>query len=171
LCNTLDAAACPNQQSLNNCMIGCDLAINLPDCTDAYNALFDCVGNATATCNASGQAELSGCATQQADALACIQTSAQSDPALSQTCGNYCTAAVAANCTAGPATVDDCSTACSLAGVALPNCKSLWDGYLRCADGKAVTCDANGNPTASGCQVDQLLFFLCASNAVPAAAP
>ena len=73
-------------------------------------------------------------------------------------CKDGCAQTVAANCANGP-TQSECESDCgSLESGA---CKSQFDALRACAASNPVTCDANGDPTITGCDAQESAFVNC----------
>ena len=83
-------------------------------------------------------------------------TGSGSDP-----CVPGCEATMAAACTIGPASQEECESDCrSFAG---GNCAEEYSALQSCSEGKAVTCSEQGVPTIEGCDSQQGAFVACLS--------
>ena len=71
------------------------------------------------------------------------------DGGSSATCEGTCPDVVAANCSAGPPTLNDCVSGCDT--IRNSNCATQLQAVLDCAVDSSYTCDASGNPVAVGC--------------------
>jgi hypothetical protein len=86
-------------------------------------------------------------------------SSSSDDTSTSDFCKQGCVATIAAKCSNGPADQATCESDCN--GLQTSACGSQYKAVQSCSQGKAVTCDASGNPTVSGCDSELLAFVAC----------
>lgn len=163
LCDQVEAAACANDDGGSDCRAQCRLVANQVECAQAYEALFDCTEGKQFTCNADDQATAAGCELQYGAAGLCLLASAP-DPELEAPCTSYCTDVAAAECMSAEP-LADCVYGCQSAGGLFPQCASLWRGYLTCAETATISCNAEGDAVAEGCEPEFLIFTACALEA------
>src|SRR4051812_16955246 len=71
-------------------------------------------------------------------------------------CHDGCVATVAANCASGPADQATCESDCHT--LESSACKEAYEALQSCAEGKDVTCSAQGVPTVAACSNEQAAF-------------
>ncbi|HEY5955428.1 MAG TPA: hypothetical protein VIV60_02695, partial [Polyangiaceae bacterium] len=57
-------------------------------------------------------------------------------------------------------------TACGMAGMVVASCQAAFLGYMSCAVGSGVTCDANGQVDSTICTGEQFLYTGCLLSAL-----
>lgn len=160
MCDQVEGAACANDDGGSDCRAQCRLAANQVECAQAYETLFDCTEGKQFTCDAEEQATAAGCELQYGAAGLCLLASAP-DPELEAPCTSYCTDVAAAECISAEP-LADCVYGCQSAGGLFPQCASLWRGYLTCAETATISCNAEGDAVAEGCEPEFLIFTACA---------
>lgn len=74
-------------------------------------------------------------------------------------CATVCAAVVAASCSAGPPTVNDCVTFCEQVNAS--NCPE-WGGYADCiGSSPTLGCNAEGSPSVAGCEAQEECMQPC----------
>src|SRR5262249_12903753 len=137
LCAKEASAMCPNQGTIENCVLGCRLILNKPGCTDSANALFTCEKTSPAGCDDQGKATLTGCGIEQLKAATCFLQSA-TDPTLKGPCTSYCANVAAAKCPNDD--VAGCALSCPVVGNFIAGCNDFWKSYVTCASSAMLTC-------------------------------
>lgn len=159
LCMSKAEAECPNDPTVSECVMGCALLVQQPECVQAFDGLFDCMEGETFTCDDAGESTVTGCDAQAALAAFCFLGSVP-DPALQAPCERYCADAQTAQCP-NAESESDCVFGCQSAGSVVPNCSPAWMTYIECSDGAMYTCGDDGRPVAAGCEPDLLRFVAC----------
>ncbi len=158
LCLKEAAANCPNQDTLNNCVIGCRLILNNSNCTQATDSLFACEKTSTVSCDAQGKATLTNCGLEQLAAATCFLVNAQ-DPTLKPACTTYCANVAATNCpNDDPA---GCATGCPVVGNFIPACNVYWKAYVTCASTATLVCGQDGKAGAPACALQFAAYAIC----------
>jgi hypothetical protein len=157
-CGREAAAMCPNDAP-EDCTNGCELIARLTECRSTSEAFFACAETAMVTCDADGEATVTGCEVQQAAAAVCV-LDALADPAFAEPCAAYCAQTATAMCENEPP-ASECTLGCQVAPGLVPACASLYSTYLDCASTAEYTCSAEGEATSSGCASQALGFFGC----------
>jgi len=166
LCAKEASAACPNQGSAADCVIGCRLLLNNPSCAQQTSALFACEPTSAVSCDSTGKATLDGCPLQQLDSAACFLQNAM-DPTLAAPCATYCAEVAAAKCPQDAG--GDCQQGCQLLGGVAPGCDADWKAYVTCANGAMFTCGADGKASAPACFLQEIVYAACVlGGALPA---
>jgi hypothetical protein len=81
--------------------------------------------------------------------------------AKSDACHDGCVATVAANCANGPADQAACESDCHT--LESSACNEAYKALQTCAEGKDVTCSAQGLPSVTACSSEQAAFVMCLS--------
>jgi hypothetical protein len=158
LCAKEATANCPNEGTLNDCILGCRLILNNPNCVNAATTLFACEKTSTVTCDAKGKASLTSCGAEELSAAACFLTNA-SDPTLKPICTSYCAGVAAAKCPNDD--LAGCATGCPVVGNFVPACNQYWKGYVTCASTAMFTCGNDGKAGAPSCALEAAQYALC----------
>ena len=77
----------------------------------------------------------------------------------SDACHDGCVATLAAACDNGPATQAECESDCQL--LESGSCASEYAALQSCAEGKSISCNAQGLPTVSACSNETAAFVGC----------
>jgi hypothetical protein len=163
LCLKEAAAKCPNQGTVENCVVGCRLILNNPACSAQSNALFACEKTSTASCDAQGKATLAGCAVEQLNAASCFLQSAN-DPTLKSPCATYCSGVASAKCPNDD--IAGCPSGCQVVGNFIPACNHFWKAYVSCASTAMFTCGMDGKAGAPSCGLEFAAYALCTISGV-----
>jgi hypothetical protein len=159
LCAKEATAMCPNQGSIESCVVGCRLLLNNPSCAMQAQSLFACEQASPVSCDSSGKATLDACGVQTLVSAACFLQS-DTDPTLQGPCTKYCAESAAAACPG-----DDpsgCQAGCQVVGNLIPACDTLWTGYITCAAGGAsLSCGNDGKAWAPACTVQAIEYLAC----------
>jgi hypothetical protein len=158
LCTKEATANCPNQGTVENCVIGCRLLLNNPNCTVQTATLFACEKDSPASCNAEGKATLSGCPVEQLSSAVCFLQNAK-DPTLKGPCTTYCAAVAATQCPNDD--VAGCQAGCQVIGNFIPACNDYWKSYVTCASTATLTCGMDGKAGAPACVLEFGTYALC----------
>jgi hypothetical protein len=158
LCVKEATANCPNQDPLNNCIVGCRRILNNPNCTRATDNLFACEKDSAVSCDAQGKATLTNCGLEQLAAATCFLVNAQ-DPTLKPACTTYCANVAAANCPNDDAA--GCAIGCPVVGNFIPACNMYWKEYVTCASTATLVCGQDGKAGAPACALQFLAYALC----------
>jgi hypothetical protein len=158
LCTKEATANCPNQGTLNSCIVGCRVLLNNPNCAAATTNLINCESTSTVSCDSNGKATLDACGSQTLLSAACFLQNAI-DPTLQAPCASYCGKVAAANC---PNDMPSgCQSGCQVFGGLFPACEVAWKSYVTCANQNPVTCGSDGKASAQACALQALTFFAC----------
>jgi hypothetical protein len=95
---------------------------------------------------------LLGCSSGDDDAAA---SSAGDD------CKTGCVATIAAHCSNGPTTQADCEQTCQALDTG--SCAAEYKALQACAQGKPISCSAQGLPSVAACSTEQNAFVACVS--------
>src|SRR5580704_7679064 len=159
LCAREATAMCPNQGSIESCVVGCRLLLNNPSCAMQAQSLFACEQTSPVSCDSSGKATLAACGVETLVSAACFLQS-DTDPTLQGPCTKYCAESAAADCPG-----DDpsgCQAGCQVVGNLIPACDSLWTGYVTCAAGSAsLSCGSDGKASAPACALQAIEYLAC----------
>jgi len=166
-CNSLcakDATAnCPNQGTVEDCVLGCRLFLNNPSCEAQTTALFACEKSSPASCDAAGKATLTQCPIEQLSAVTCFLQNAR-DPSLKDSCMTYCANVAAAHCSSDD--IAGCPTSCQVVGNFIPACNAYWKRYVECSLTSTFACGPDGKAGASACGVELAQYALCTLSGV-----
>ena len=166
-CNSLcakDATAnCPNQGTVEDCVLGCRLFLNNPSCGAQTTALFACEKSSPASCDAAGKATLTQCPIEQLSAVTCFLQNAR-DPSLKDSCMTYCANVAAAHCSSDD--IAGCPTSCQVVGNFIPACNAYWKRYIDCSLTSTFACGSDGKAVASACGVELAQYALCTLSGV-----
>ena len=132
------------------------------DCEDELLSALECIEDADATCNDSGEAEFEGCTVVTLAWWACILSEAPDDD-LVEPCEARCAAVQQADCPGDDESMDNCILGCSAVGTVLPECKSDWQSLLECGEGEEFVCNDDGNaePPSDVCGEETLRTVIC----------
>lgn len=170
-CPLLVDADCDNSPpTIESCEAACAARAG-PTCEDENQVWIDCLGPnpGSLSCSAEGHPVLSACEEAYSILLGCT-------PPL-EICSAACPDAVAASCTGGPTTLDECRENCN--DWATGPCVAELDAALTCAvSAVSVACDSStGEAYPTGClaETEALLgcmetFDLCRTSCVDAVA-
>jgi hypothetical protein len=75
------------------------------------------------------------------------------------TCDTGCTLTIAAQCPHGPDTQEACVSTCE--GLSTGACGAEYAAFQTCADGKPISCNADGIPAVAACSDEQAAFIAC----------
>ena len=157
LCSQADACAADSEAA---CLSRCGaLASNPSECQPRYEAFSECMQTAEFGCNDEGLVSVVGCEGTAAAALACT-AGIEPDSDLVEPCEDYCTEANAADCENSEG-VASCVSWCTIFGAGAFPCAEEWNTVLRCSEGAAFECDANGNVVPRGCELQVIGFAAC----------
>jgi hypothetical protein len=76
-------------------------------------------------------------------------------------CERGCALVVAAGCANGPDNMAVCVSDCEMLRTGA--CGVEYEAFLTCADGEAISCDAEGRPNVAACMTEQATFVACLS--------
>lgn len=159
LCDLNATAMCPNE-TMEDCLNGCNVGILFEPCAALWDPVFACVDTTTnVQCDDDGEATLPDCVAPYVEVLSCILTDGMNDD-LDPACTANCTAATAAACPNGD-TQADCESECGILASAFPVCAGPMETYLTCSAGSTQSCDADGEPFPDDCDSPYLLFLNC----------
>lgn len=166
-CERVDEAGCENQETLEQCLEGCEVTTRIVECEDELIGVFECSETAEATCNDSGVAEFTGCGVSNLAFLTCIVTEGP-DEELLEPCEARCAAVAAADCPNDAESEEDCILGCTVIGTILPECKSDWQALMACGEGEEFVCNDEGQAQAPSdvCGVEQLRALACVLGSV-----
>jgi hypothetical protein len=162
LCQALaDGRDCGlNDSDVEPCSCQCENDLR-PLCSDEIDAFVSCAGADSLVC-VDGFPTASGCETQSQELDLCTERAAnrlcaEEIPA----CRDFCDAAVAARCDAGPAALSTCLCGCEdkLAG----GCPTEWDSLVACAGTSfEASCDPGGDVVVEGaCGAEWSALAVC----------
>jgi hypothetical protein len=80
-------------------------------------------------------------------------------PGEGDACEVGCAATLAADCSNGPATQAKCVSDCHM--LEAGSCGGEYATFQACADGKPITCSAQGQPIVAACSDPQTAFVAC----------
>jgi hypothetical protein len=161
LCESLaDGTDCGlNDSDVELCRCQCESDLQ-PLCTEEIEAFVSCAGNSVVCVD--GFPAASGCDSESQALDVCTERAAnrlcaEEIPA----CRDFCDAAVASHCDAGPVALSDCLCGCEdkLAG----GCPTEWDALALCAGTSFETsCDQSGEVLVQGsCSAEWAALALC----------
>jgi hypothetical protein len=159
LCEREAEADCENETTTEKCVEDCRVGILFEECSEQWDALFECAGDAEVECNSAGEATFVGCNGQAAATYACVLGDGL-DPAFQEPCSDYCAANTATECDNTPAAAD-CTSTCVIIASAFPVCDPDFSDFIECGADAEYTCNAEGEPEASECAGNYLLFLGC----------
>jgi len=160
LCEKEAAAMCSNETTFEKCVEDCNVGILLEPCADLWDPVNECVeATETVGCSAEGQAILPDCIPPYIEYVECVSTAITTGP-LGPECSEHCTSATAAACPNGE-TMDDCVRSCRIIIATFPVCADTFAPYLACGAAAEQTCDADGEPVATGCAGSFGTFLDC----------
>jgi hypothetical protein len=159
LCEREAEADCENETTTEKCVEDCRIGILFEECSEQWDALFECAADAEVECNSSGEATFVGCNGQATATYACVLGDGL-DPAFTEPCSDYCAASTATECDNTPA-ASDCTSTCVIIASAFPVCDPDFSDFIECAADAEYTCNAGGEPEAPECAGEYLLFLGC----------
>ena len=74
-------------------------------------------------------------------------------------CQVGCQGTLAAKCSNGPKDQPSCESACN--DLASGKCGGEYATFQACAEGKAISCSADGQPIVAACSDEQAAFVVC----------
>jgi hypothetical protein len=77
-------------------------------------------------------------------------------------CHSGCVATLAAACSNGPTDQASCESSCH--ELETGKCGGEYATFQSCAEGKAITCGAQGMPVVAACSDEQAAFIACLNN-------
>lgn len=77
----------------------------------------------------------------------------------SDACQVGCVATLSADCSNGPATQATCVSDCHMLEAGA--CGGEYASFQACADGKPISCSAQGQPVVTACSDEQTAFIAC----------
>ncbi len=81
------------------------------------------------------------------------------NPSVGGICEQGCVATLAADCANGPSSQSTCVNDCQ--SLMNGSCGALYRALQTCAEGKAITCSAQGQPVILACATEQDAFVSC----------
>jgi hypothetical protein len=158
LCAKDETANCPNQGTVQDCILGCRLFFNNPSCGAQTTALFACEKTSSASCDGAEKATLTQCPIEQLSAVTCFLQNAR-DPSLKDSCMTYCANVSAAHCPSDD--IAGCPTSCQVVGNFIPACNAYWKQYVDCSLTSTFVCGPDGKASAGACGVEFAQYALC----------
>jgi hypothetical protein len=150
MCELEAAARCPAEPPLEKCVEDCRVAIQFEVCSAEWDALFACAATAgPATCNAEGQAVVADCVSESVAALTCVFDDGITGD-LAPQCADFCAAEATAMCP-GADSSETCNFNCQVLPSAFPVCAGVLEPFLTCSADADYTCNAEGEPSPTGC--------------------
>jgi hypothetical protein len=137
----------------------CATVTGYASCQSQIDEWLSCSETSAITCDTSGTPTFSDCN----DELTSVGVCAMATPppkAVAKSCEDYCDEVDAAGCSTD-STLGDCSQTCGVAAMVVAVCQADFVAMLNCQSKVGVTCDANGNPTTTGCGSEQITYTGC----------
>jgi hypothetical protein len=162
LCQREAEAMCENEDSLDDCIGDCRVAILFEDCSADWDAVFECAKDAEVSCDDAGKATFSSCLEPYASAVACVFGDGL-DTSFEAPCSSFCAASSVPDCENGDSQAD-CVGGCVLIASAFPVCNDLLTAQLDCGSTAEWSCSEAGEPEALACFGETLSLLSCIVN-------